>query len=294
MANPYAPAKPKADVAKIALLRRKEIGNNCHFISDNYPGMKIVTSEELNNDVVGSDWVIRWGTTTALNNKKLKVINKAQAISETSKKGSFRLKAHRAGLTPRTWTSLEDLQKEQNVAAVIVRPMTHERGKNIVLCKTLPELEAAIKKCGGEGNYYISDYIEKTQEFRVFVASGRAFMVFEKQPKDKKAVSWGCVEEGALKYVKWSEWNEAVVQNAIDAFNLSRLDFGAVDVIVKDGKAYFLEINTAPEVWNYYGECFALVLRHMIEKSRDRIPTVNNKGWKGLIHPAMTEKAELV
>ncbi len=286
--NPYAPAKPKA--GKVVLLRRKDIGNNCHFIADNFPGKKLEIVDPT-VDFTGVEWMIRWGTTTPIGNNKINVINRASAITETSKKGTFRLKAHKAGLTPRTWTSLAELGKEEHVEAVIIRPMTHERGENITLCKTLPELEAAIKKCGGEGKYYISDYVQKTQEFRVFVASGRAFMVFEKQPKDKKAVSWGCVEEGALKYVKWSEWNEAVVTNAIGAFNLSKLDFGAVDVIVKDGKAYFLEINTAPEVWEYYGQRFGEVLNHMIEKGRDRIPLTPNQGWKGMIHPAITDKA---
>jgi glutathione synthase/RimK-type ligase-like ATP-grasp enzyme len=290
--NPYAveEKKPVAKAGKIVLLRRKELGNNCHYIADNFPGKKlaIVQPNEVPADV---EWVVRWGTTTEIANKKAKVINKSSAIHETVNKGAFRMKAAKAGLTARTWLSVADLGKEENVEKVIVRPLTHERSIGLYLCTNLAELQAAVKKCGGEGKYYISDYIAKTQEFRVFVASGRAFMVFEKQPKNKNEISWGCVEEGALKYVKWSQWDEAVVKNAIAAFNLSSLDFGAVDVMVKDGKAYFLEINTAPEVWQYYGECFGLVLSYMINKGRERIPVELNKGWKGLIHPVMPEHA---
>jgi glutathione synthase/RimK-type ligase-like ATP-grasp enzyme len=284
--NPYAQKIGN----KIVLLRRKELGNNCHFIADNFPNKKlaIVQPNEVPDDV---EWVIRWGTTTPIANKKANVINKAAAIKETVNKGAFRFLAAKHGLAPRTWMSLADLAKEENVDAVIVRPLTHERSIGIHLCKTLPELQKAIAACGGEGQYYISDFIPKTKEYRVFVAQGRAFMVFEKKPANKGEVSWGCVEEGALKYIKWSEWPEFVVKNAIDAFNLSKLDFGAVDVMELNGKAYFLEINTAPEVWTYYGECFGLIFNHMITKNRDRIEHKNGKGWKGLIHPAMTELA---
>jgi glutathione synthase/RimK-type ligase-like ATP-grasp enzyme len=284
--NPYAEKKP----GKIVLLRRKEMGNNCHYIADNFPGGKlsIVTPDQVPADV---EWVVRWGTTSNIPNKKANVINKASAIHETVNKGAFRLLAAKHGLAPRTWTSMDALAQEENVDKVIVRPMTHERSIGIHVCTTLPELTKAVKACGGEGNYYISDYVPKTKEYRVFVAQGRAFMVFEKKPVDKDAVSWGCVEEGAMKYIKWSEWPEFIVKNAIDAFNLSKLDFGAVDVMELDGKAYFLEINTAPEVWSYYGECFGLILGHMINKSRDRIPHKTDKKWYGLIHPAMTELA---
>ena len=300
VAADVAPARARAAAPKaaagaiggnnIALLRRKALGNNCGFIADAYPGgMKIVTAEELGNERV----IIRWGTTTPIGavNKKAIVINKADAITETSNKGAFRLKAHKAGLTPRTWATLEALGNENDPPeAVIIRPEVHERSENISLCRTLDEANKAIAACKGQG-YYISEYIKKDREFRVFVAQGRAFMVFEKQPKNKADVSWGCVEEGALKYVGWSEWPLHVVENAIKAFNISNLDFGAVDVIEKAGKAYFLEINTAPEVWPYYGELFADVFNYMLNKTRERIAVKFSKNWKDYIHPSITKKA---
>jgi glutathione synthase/RimK-type ligase-like ATP-grasp enzyme len=283
MANLFAPIVPKP---KIALLRRKDLGNNCHYISDAFPGMSIMLADEIPEDM---DWIVRWGTITKTGAPRAKVINRAGAIKFTSNKGAFRLLANAHGLTPRTWASIEALQMETDVGAVVVRPMHHERSEGVFVCSTLPELELAIEKC--EGEYYISDYVEKTQEFRVFVAQGRAFMVYEKTPKDKNDISWGCVEEGSLKYVGWSKWPNFVVENAIKAFNLSKLDFGAVDVMVKDGKAYFLEINTAPEVWSYYGKKFAEVFAYMIEHGKDRIEVTDWTNWKALIHPAITVKA---
>lgn len=285
MANAFLPPKPKS--LKVVLLRAKELGNNCHYIADNYPGvMTICQAGEVPED---TDVVIRWGTTTKTPKPEKMVINTADAIRGSTDKGGMRLAANKVGLTARTWGTLAELQKEEDVAAVVVRPRHHSRSEKLFLCKTYEELQAAIKACGDE--YYISDYVEKTQEFRVFVASGRAFMVYDKKPKSKSEVSWGCVEQGSLKYVNWSEWPTFVVENAIKAFNLSKLDFGAVDVMVKDGKAYFLEINTAPEVWQYYGERFADVLSYIVKNGKERLAVKDWKNWKNLIHPAITEKA---
>jgi hypothetical protein len=291
MANAF---KMVAPITGIVLLRRKELGNNCHNIADNYADDKMQIVLPDSPLLATAKFIIRWGTTAKLPESKIKqtVFNTAEAIIETSRKGPFRLKVHIASkgkLTPRTWATVDDLAKEEEVGSVIVRPTHHERSKDIFLCTNLKELEAAIAKC--KEGYYISEYIKKDEEYRVFVAQGRAFMVFRKKPKDKNAVSWGCVEEGALEYVAWSDWPLEVVRNAIGSFLESRLDFGAVDVMVKDGKAYFLEINTAPEVWKYYGERFSDIFGYMVKNGKERLLIKDNKNWKGLIHPAITDKA---
>lgn len=287
MLNRWAPVAP---AASIAIVRRKELGNNCGFIID---GLKALG---INADMIipekaplNLEWAIRWGTTTPIA-KGTKVINSATAIKETSDKGTFRIKAHAAGLTPKTWGSMEELAMyDGEVGDIIIRPRHHERSQGLFLCSTPAEADKALKTI--QGAYYISEYVKKDREYRVFVANGRAFMVFEKKPKNKNDVSWGCVEEGALKYVNWSDWPLHVVENAIKSFNLSKLNFGAVDVIEKDGKAYFLEINTAPEVWPYYGGRFADVIKWMIEVGREAIKVDNFNNWKNVIHPAITDKA---
>lgn len=287
MLNRWAAIAP---AASIAIVRRKELGNNCGFIIDGLKALGINADMIIPEKApVGLEWAIRWGTTTPIA-KETKVINSATAIKETSDKGTFRLKAHAAGLTPKTWDSMEELANyDGEVGDIIIRPRHHERSQGLFLCSTPAEADKALKAI--QGAYYISEYVKKDREYRVFVANGRAFMVFEKKPKNKNDISWGCVEEGALKYVNWSDWPLHVIENAIKAFNLSKLNFGAVDVIEKDDKAYFLEINTAPEVWPYYGERFADVIKWMIEKGRETIKVNNFKNWKNTIHPAITDKA---
>ncbi len=281
-----------AALPTIAIIRRKDLGNNCGNIINALEELGIKASIVEVKDANHLEWGIRWGTTGVIGNKDTKIINRASAIKETSDKGTFRLKANVAKLTPKTWGSMEELAKyDGEVGDIIIRSRHHERSEGLHLCSTLAQAEAAIKKINGP--YYISEYVKKDREFRVFVANGRAFMVFEKKPKNKNDVSWGCVEEGALNLINWSEWPVHVVENAIKAFNLSKLHFGAVDVIEKNGKAYFLEINTAPEVWHYYGQKFAQVFKWMMngDKRKENLVVKDWTNWKHLIHPALTDKA---
>ena len=288
-------------MVKIAILRRKELGNNCHFVADAF--------KELFNKVVPicqplevppeAEFIIRWGTTTNLPNKAAKVINKAKAIHETSDKSTFRKKAENAGLAPRIWRTLDAFLADPFVCmdGVVIRPLKHERSKDIYFGVYEEDIRAEVKKLErkhGAGNYYISEYIKKDREIRVFMAQGRVILVLEKKPKRKGDISWGCVDDGFFQYVRWSEWPLAAVEVAIKAFNLSDLDFGAVDLMIKDGKGYALEVNTAPEVWPYFGECLARALNYMIVHDRKRLPIKDYKNWKNIIHPAMTEKDQKV
>ncbi len=284
------PVKPKklVEKGKVILLRRKELGNNCRFIKEAFgPDMRICMPDEVPDD---ASVIIRWGTTSNIP-QQATVFNTASAIHQTVDKSTFRKLCADKGLAPRTWLTIEALQREEEVAdTVIVRPQTHERSEGVYVCKSKKDLEAAIRKIGGA--YYISEYIPKDREVRVFVVQGRVIMAFEKIPKNKNDVSWGCVEEGQLKYIAWSEWPLKALEVAVKSFNLSKLDFGAVDVMIKkekDGdKAYMLEINTAPEVWPYYGERLAAAFKYMIEKGKKRLdPLVKWDEWKDYKHPSL-------
>jgi len=292
MLNKWAPAKARVVViGGIAIVRRKELGNNCGFIIEGLKDLGVKASIVEVKDAKNLNWAIRWGTTSPIPNKDTKVINHASAITETSDKGTFRLKAHASGLTPKTWGSMKELAEyEGEVGDIIIRSRHHERSEGIFLCSTPEQADKAVKAINGP--YYISEYVKKDREWRVFVANGRVLMVFEKIVKDKKAVSWGCVDEGSLVLYRWSQWPLHVVENAIKAFNLSKLHFGAVDVIEKDGKAYFLEVNTAPEVWPYYGARLADAFKYMMDgDKRKTIPVKDYKSWKSLIHPSISDAA---
>lgn len=272
-------------------LLRGELGFNTFYIKNNLPGLTIITKEEALPAFTKDDTVIRWGTSRHIPNGP-KIINKSKAMGETSEKGKFRKKVADAGHAPKTWLNTSDWAfhaLEHGITPTIVRPLVHQRSEALHFCNTLDEVKAAVNACGA--SYYISEYIKKEKEFRVFIAQGRPFIVVEKNPPDKEAVTWGCVEQGTFDYIAWEDWDESVVRCAVESFNLSALDFAAIDIIYKDGQAFFLEANTAPEILGYYGQCFAKVFGYMFEKGRERIPVSSYENWKNIIHPAMSGKA---
>lgn len=243
-----------------------------------------------------TDFIVRWGTTApvGLRRPEPTTINTAQAINETCDKRRFRKELADAGLAPRTWTSVDAFRNDIGNAEfdVLIRPDMHERSEGIYRAQNVWDVMDAVKKI--HGDLYISEYIHKVAEFRVMVAQGRATWVIEKEPKDKGSISWGCVQDGEFDYVGWEDWNLAAVDNAIRSFNCSKLDFGAVDVIVDaNGKAYTLEVNTAPYLTTYYAETLGKALKYMVEKGKDKLPVNVIANWKNFIHPAVSEKAIL-
>lgn len=242
-----------------------------------------------------AEYVVRWGCTAplALRNDPT-VINIAGAIGETCDKRRFRKELADAGLAPRTWINLDTFRQDManKEFDVLIRPDMHERSEGLYRAQNVWEVKDAVKKI--RGDLYISEYIHKVAEYRVMVAQGRALWMIDKEPKDKNAISWGCVQDGEFEYVGWDDWCLPAVDVAIQSFNHSRLDFGAVDVIVDAaGKAYTMEINTAPYLTPYYAEGVGKAIKYMLENGKKRLPTTGNGNWKNLIHPAISEKVFL-
>lgn len=250
----------------------------------------------VNGDVLPSDaeYIFRWGTTAGVNSNA-KVVNKIAAINETCDKAKFRKKLADLGLAPKTWTNVEDFRKDVDIGGfdVLVRPEMHERSEGIYRATNAWEMMDALKAIR-HGGYYISEYIHKMKEFRVFVVSGRVAWVIEKKPEDKNAISWGCVSDGNFEYVPWDEWDFNVLNVALDSMSASSLDFGAVDIIVDaEGKAYTTEINTAPYLTAYYADAIGKTFKYILEHGRDKFPKKTITNWRDAIHPAIDSRARV-
>lgn len=270
---------------------RGELGFNTFFIRDNLPGSVILTRDDPLPLLNENDNIVRWGTTRHVPNGP-KMINKSKAIAETSNKGMFRKKVADHGFAMPTWIDLKSYLKDiEEFKPVIVRPLIHQRSEHVYMCNTIRDVGQAVDAIGNE--FYISEYIAKQKEYRVFIAQGRPFIVVEKMPEDRNAVTWGCVEAGSFEYIAWEDWPVEVVKCAVEAFGQSRLDFAAIDIIWKDGVASFLECNTAPEILGYYGASFAKVFNYMFTNNRERLPVNSYDNWKNIIHPGMSNKAVL-
>lgn len=244
---------------------------------------------------VDEDYVVRWGCTATvpqIASEGVCVLNRPNAIREVSDKALFRKKLSDAGLAPRCWLYFEDFMYETGDLPVVVRPRKHKQGKDLHFCRTLLEVADA---CSLYTTYYISEYVPKVSEYRVLVVSGRVIFMYEKVPDDPSAIAWNHAQGSTSENTKWSLWPKEVYQNAVQAFSLSGLDFGAVDVVVDStGRAYCLEINTAPETTSEYRQgCFAKAFDYIAKtgSDNDRIELGPDDTWKSYIHPCMTELA---
>lgn len=117
-------------------------------------------------------------------------------------------------------------------------------GRGIVIAQNEEELVAAP--------LYVR-YVSKKDEYRVHIFRGKVFDVQQKarslEVPDEK-VNWQVRNHGNGFIYKREGIDppKDVLDQALNAFAASGLDFGAVDVIfnAKHRKAYVLEINTAP------------------------------------------------
>jgi len=251
------------------IVRRRRLGmSSVRGIAEfSKTGIKWVRNDKLPLPL--DNLYIRWGCTADVPAQK--VLNTAAAIHEVNDKASFRVKLSDAELSPHSiengkiWGD-EDLELFDFDYPLIVRPNKHAQGRKLYKCNTPDELSTAFKKCGEDG--YTSEFIDKVKEYRVAVVQGR-----------------------------WNDWPLKAVRIAIEAFNLSSLDFGGVDIMVdKDGEAYVLEINSAPSLTSpYRQEAFAKAFDWIVEHDKERIPLIKKLGgYLKFIHPALTDKAKLV
>lgn len=276
---------------KALILRRRKLGRTS--VKEIWKQMKggIVrkrndTKKKYPKDI---DILFRWGCTSTVPYNGITIVNKAEAIHLASDKAECRRLF--GDLSPKTWFSIYD----DVTYPCIVRPKHHHQGRNLYVCNNLEELFNNSYLCGK--GFYISEYIDKVEEYRVFVVQGRAVCVAKKTPANPEAVAWNVAQGGRFDNVKWDDWNLRVVRVAIEAFNLTGLDFGGVDVMVdKAGRAYVLEINSAPSLTSPYRQsCFAKAFDYILEngvKHFQNIKELPKGGYKKFIHPAIIEEVK--
>ena len=279
----------------VMIVRRRKLGfTSCKEIAAQSKHNTVVWRNDKPLAMDNPDLVIRWGCTSNVPTRN--VLNPAIAIHEVNDKYEFRLKLNDHGLCPKTWFGQEEFLHdvrglpEGAPKKVVVRPSKHAQGRNLHVCGTPAELREA---CNLYPQYYISELIEKVAEYRIFVVQGRVACVAQKTPGNPEDVAWNVAKGGRFDNVRWGDWPMAAVVAGVQAFNLSRLDFGGVDVMVDaEGKAYVLEINSAPSLTSPYRQsCMAKCFDYIIDNGKERMPHDPTMGWKGVVHPAISDKA---
>ena len=282
------------------LFRRKKLGRTSAREISRFSTTGILN---IRNDQLfppNIDMVFRWGCTSRLPNNvnarftNKSTVNTAEAIHQVADKAAFRKLTADAGLAPKTWLHRKDLYLDWALPfRVVVRRSTHHQGRFLDVCETQLQVEAACAKYG-EGNYYISEFINKVAEYRVFIVSGRVVWVAQKTPGNPDDVAWNVARGGRFDNVRWDDWPLKAVRVAREAFLLSSLDFGGVDVMVDaNGNAYVLEINSAPSQTSpYRQECTAKAFDYIVQYGKELIDVVQERGgYRKFIHPCLTNEA---
>ena len=277
------------------LLRRRKLGlTSCREIS----GMSQQGVGFIRNDKpwpVGEDVCIRWGTTSNIPNG-VRVVNSAAGIHRVADKRGFRKMLSDAGLCQKTHLEFETAWHDVPDVTwpVVIRKKTHAQGRGLWVASNYQELSRICQPLG-QGNYYFSQLIPKVAEYRVLVAQGRVVWVAQKTPGNPDDVAWNVNQGGRFDNVRWDGWPPAVIENALASWELSKLHFGGVDVMVDaEGKAYCLEINSAPSQTSPYRQsCMAKTFDWMLlndKLNRREFEPTQHRTWKDSIHPALWEK----
>lgn len=283
----------------IHIMRRRGLGmQSCKGLSLSLTEMETTTS--FGTGMTGTpDWLIRWGTRARTQGIPLdKQINKSSAIGLCSNKLEMRkVLVECGGLTMETLFNVTTMLPTQAETKYVLRPARHAQGKNLFVLQgdSLGGMISSKPDLFADG-WYATKYVEKVAEYRVFVVSGRVVAVAEKTPDDPDAVAWNMSQGATVGNVRWGDWNLNVCDVAIKAHNLSGLDFSGVDVIIDDeGKAYVLELNSAPTIMmksdgthSYRHECLAKGIKYIIDNDFPVLEVPEDiSNWRDVIHPAI-------
>lgn len=275
------------------LLRRRKLGNgSCRGIQAvSTTGLTMLRNDSPFPDNVSI--VFRWGCTSNLP-EGVKVVNTAKSIHWCSDKRQGRLDMQEAGVSvPKTWTDFSAVTSYP----VVVRPDRHAQGRRLYTAGDATDLQVILQEHfnGGTGDcFYISELINKVAEYRVMVVQNRVAWVARKTPADPSAIAWNVALGGRFDNVRWGDWPMAVIKEALAAAKVSGCDFCGVDVMVDaDGKAYVLEVNSAPSQTSAYRQaCVAKCFDYIVTKGKDHFKEPERvRSWKDVIHSSIWSRS---
>lgn len=238
------------------------------------------------------DVYIRWGCTSNVPNREAHIINSAVGIHRVSDKAGFRRLMQEEGqqLCPPTYFSMPAVEDSNPEGPWIVRTATHAQGRGLWFCTNHAELRNAIAQAGA--GCYVNDYIPKVAEFRVFILQGRVVWVAQKTPANPDTVAWNVAKGGRFDNVRWGEWCPAVIDNALQVWELTGLHFSGIDVMLDaGGNAWCVEANSAPSQTSPYRQtCVAKAFDYMValgNYNRRTFPATTFTDWRSVIHPGV-------
>ena len=186
----------------------------------------------------GANVVVRWGSSAAFPLNGAIEVNSGKAIIEVGNKSYCRWAMAEAGCpVPRTWYDIKDAE-----VPCILRPDSHSQGRQFRVINSKRDLDYHIHI----KNYYISEIIDKSAEYRVHVWNGQSMITYNKNIRSGELLAnqsqtgrkWTvCTEQGQMERI------------AVESCKVMGFFTGAVDIMVdQSGNPFICEINSMPNV----------------------------------------------
>ena len=194
-------------------------------------------------------WVLNWGNETLpMTVLSCRLINTPDAVAEISDKVLFFDKMAPLGdFTPNFCKNINEATRwmEDTETSLVCRTLRKgHSGAGIVMADTVDQLVPAP---------LYTQYIKKSEEYRVHVFDGQVIDIQQKRRKlnvPDDEVNWRVRNiAGGFIYARENiTLHPSAMEIALECMTHTGLDFGAVDVIWNhhQSRAYVLEINSAP------------------------------------------------
>lgn len=235
------------------LVQRRQIFNKARvFIRQYYRVFRNNIVDVLNKENIfdfSNAIIVRWGTREEIETSKTNIVyNQSKAIAlATDKKASRQAFIDNNVSTP---VLVTPNNFQDSYLPIIARPLVHSKGKNFVTLKTRNEFITHYNK--NNSGWYYSQFINKEREFRIHCAHGKVLAIMEKSNPNNGNIAWNRAQNDTepFTYIPWSEVDKqdlkCVLLEALKATQAIGLDMSGVDVMLMNGNAYVLEVNTAP------------------------------------------------
>ena len=211
------------------------------------------------------DYVVNLGTTEEYNISSTILNNRNMVRTASNKKQSRRAFVEAEVPTPKLFNRASDIQKGD--LPVIGRTSYHKKGQGFWFCKTMKEVQNAVR----QGATHFLEFVPRTREYRVHTfIKPRAIEQEERSTEDYTSIKISeKVWQGKNKpdpdepqknhEFGWTflgpqnrreEELDVVRHAAKQAIASLGMDFGAVDVMykIKTKRPYVLEVNSTPSL----------------------------------------------
>jgi glutathione synthase/RimK-type ligase-like ATP-grasp enzyme len=214
-----------------------------------------------------STTIINWGSSNLGFHYSGRVLNRPEAVAKAANKLSTLSILHANGISVPEYTTDRMVARrwlEDDYRVVVRHKLSSHSGQGIEIVRPdeyreLPHAPLYTK------------YVRKDQEFRVHVFNGVVIDYSEKRKRAGSSVTSNLVRNHANGWVFCRDGvvcPDFVKTSCVKSVKALGLDFGAVDIVVREGKCWVLEVNSAPGIEGSTLRKYVEALRYYVPDRR--------------------------